>query len=381
MLATRREIPSDLRNRTRVVALCVLGIAVNALLFGPSLQVTLQGRNDFMNIYSGTHLAFTDGMYDVPSNLRVMQDAAGWQNVNRLFNRPPFYALLMWPLGRLPFLTASHLWEILVLATIVLFCLLWPGDRKTTALVCCWSLPLFHVFANGQDVAILLVLIALATRAMRKGRDTTAGLLFSLCSIKFHLLLLLPLLILGQRRWRFLGGMATGGAVLAILSFPPGGWDWPVKYLRLLLNPIGNPWPDRMPSVQGISSSLPYSGLWTTAGITAVVLLTWWAVRKGGFEYGLAAVLVGGILVAPHVFLSDCAMAVPALLITMPLAAGPWRRNFHYFLLSPVCYIWALIGPAWLTGVALILYLVSIAIGESVRQRIGSVDNVCLAKP
>jgi hypothetical protein len=264
----------------------------------------------------------------------------------------------------LEFLTASHVWQLLVLATIALFCRVWPGDRKMTALVCCWSLPLFHVFANGQDVAILMVLIAFAIRAMRKGQDTAAGLLFSLCSIKFHLLLLLPLLIVGQRRWHFLKGLAMGGAVLTVLSFPPGGWDWPVRYLRLLLNPIGNPWPTHMPSIHGISSSLPYSSVFEMLGTIAVVLLTWRAVRKGDFEYGLAAVLVGGILVAPHVFLSDCAMAVPALLITMPLADEPWRRKFHYFLLVPVCYLCALLGPAWVTGAALILYLVSIAIGE-----------------
>src|SRR5262249_15223867 len=150
------------------------------------------GINDFMNIYSGTHLAFTDGMYDVPSNLHVMREYAGWENPNRLFNRPPFYALLMWPLGRLPFLTASHVWELFIPATIALFCFLWPGNRRTAAIACCWSFPLYYVFANGQDVAILLVLIALSLRAMRNGKDTTAGLVFSLCSIKFHLLLLLP---------------------------------------------------------------------------------------------------------------------------------------------------------------------------------------------
>src|SRR5690349_10096268 len=85
----------------RFVACCLLGLGISAFLFGPSLQVTYQGRNDFMNFYSGSHLAFTDGMYDVPANLRVMHDTAGWENTNRLFNRPPFYALLLWPIGRL----------------------------------------------------------------------------------------------------------------------------------------------------------------------------------------------------------------------------------------------------------------------------------------
>ena len=371
MPGNRENNPGILTRRSHVIALCLCGLAVSAFLFGPSLQVTLQGLNDFMNFYSGTHLTFTDKMYDVPANLHVMRESAGWENVNRLFNRPPFYALLLWPLGRLPFLPASHLWEILVVATVAAFCLLWPGDRKGTTMVCCWSFPLFHVFANGQDVAVLLVLVALAVRAVRKGQDARAGILLSICSIKFHLFLLLPILILGQRRWRLLGGLAQGGAVLAMLSFAAGGWDWPVKYFRLLLNPIGNPWPKLMPSIHGISSSLPHSGIWEAFGTLAVVLLVCHSVRKGGFEYGLAAVLVGGILLAPHVYLSDCALTVPALLLTLPLASRAWQHGFHLFLLSPVCYIWALTGPAWVTGVGLILYLVLIAVGYAgVRSRI-----------
>jgi hypothetical protein len=336
-------------------------LALNAFLFGPALQVTFNGRNDFMNFYSGTHLAFTGGMYDVPSNLRVMHVSAGWENVNRLFNRPPFYALLLWPIGRLPFPAASHVWEILIVLTVIAFCFAWPGDRKKVALACCWSYPLFFVFANGQDVAFLMVLVGLGIRDMRNGRDMRAGLLFALCSIKFHLLLLLPLLIVRQRCWRLLRGLAWGGAALAALSCISGGWDWPAKYLRLLRNPVGYPWPAAMPSVPGISASLPHSGVWVVAGTIVVLTLVWHACRHRTFEYGLAATLVGSILVAPHVYLSDCAMVLPALLTTMTLASTSWRRYFHYFLFSPVCYIGALLGPAWITGVALIAYLVWMA--------------------
>jgi hypothetical protein len=341
-----------------------MGVAVNALLFGPALRLTATGINDFMSIYSGARLAFTGGMYDLAANLQVQRDTAGWENVNRLFLRPPFDALLMWPLGRLPYLMASHVWEILIVATIALFCILWPGDRRKATLACCWSLPVFYVFANGQDIGILLVLVALAMREMRRGRDTTAGLLFSLCSIKFHLLLLLPLLILRLRLWRFLGGLVMGGAILLVVSMAPGGWNWPARYVKLLQNPIGNPWPEMMPTVHGLTYGLAHSGAWETAGSLAVAALVWLALRKGSFEYGLAAVLVGGILVAPHAYLSDCGMAVPALLITLPLVTAAWQRYFHLFLFAPVGFIWALIHPTWITTLALIGYLTLMAFGR-----------------
>jgi len=100
-----------------------------------------------------------------------------------------------------------------------------------------------------------------------------------------------------------------------------------------------------------------------------VVVLAWTAMRRTSFERGLAAVLVGGILVAPHVYLSDCAMTLPALLMTMPLMQSQWQRGIHYLLFSLPCFIWALTGPAWVTSVALIAYLVSIAFAARAVRR------------
>ena len=71
--------------RARWIGLCLCGVGFNALLFGPSLKLPATGINDFMSIYSGTKLAFTAGMYSLPENLRVQREAAGWENINRLF--------------------------------------------------------------------------------------------------------------------------------------------------------------------------------------------------------------------------------------------------------------------------------------------------------
>ena len=354
------ELPrpdTSVTRRARTVVLCVLGVVFNAFLFGPSLKLTLHGVNDFMSDYSGTRLAFTGRMYNIAENLRVQREAAGWENINHLFMRPPFDALLMWPLGQLPYGTATVAWSLLMVAAVALFCYLWPGDRRMAALACCWSFPLFHVFANGQDIAFLLVAIAFTLREVRRGREGVAGLIFSLCSIKFHLLLLVPVLIIGQRRWRFLGGLAAGGGGLFALSFVPAGWDWPVRYLDLLRNPIGNPWPEAMPNLYGLTAGLAHGGAWLVAGSIAVAVLVGLICRRGSFETGLAAVLVGGILVAPHAYLSDCAMAVPALLITLPLVASGWARNFHFYLMAPVSTIWGLVHPTWIVTVGMLAYL------------------------
>ncbi len=345
-----------LRSWKGIALLSLLGLAVNAFLLGPSIQITINGTTDFMAIYSGTHLAFTGKMYDLAANFRVQREAAGWENPNRLFLRPPFDALLMWPLGQLPFLQAAYLWVFLLIGLTLAFCLIWPENRKHAAVVCCWSLPLYYSVADGQDVAVLLLAIALALRLRRAGRPFTGGMVISLCAIKFHLFLLAPLLFIRRRNWRFLSGILTGGAILTALSFLAGGANWPARYLALLRNPITNPWAQSMPNMHGLASLLPWSSAGEIVGTILVAALTWLTIRNSGFEYGLAAVLAGGILTAPHTYLSDCAMTIPALLIAAP-GSRDLQRFVSLFALSPLACIWVIAGPAWITTLALLAFL------------------------
>ena len=352
-----RPLASDV-SRRKLVILCLLGLGANACLFGPMLLLTGDGQNDFMGMYAGARLAFTGNMYDIHENFNVQHEAAGWENPNLLAVRLPFDALLMWPWNRLPYLQAQHLWEIAIVLTVALFCCLWPYDRKIAALACCWSFPLLTVFANGQDVALLLVVIALALRHMKRGSETAAGLVFSLCAVKFHLFLLVPLLVLSQKRWRFLGGLSVGAAILAVASFTVGGWNWPAQYLNLIRTPGINPAAISMPNLHGLVYRLPHHAIWQAAGTLAVALIVWHACRKTSFEYGIAAAMTGGVLVAPHDYLADCALVLPALLLTLPMAAEKWRRYFYLFLLSPLSSIWGGNYHTWITTLSLLALLI-----------------------
>jgi len=197
------------------------------------------------------------------------------------------------------------------------------------------------------------VVIAATVLEMRRGHEGRAGVIFALCSIKFHLLLLLPVLILTQRRWTFLRGLLMGGTVLFALSFVPAGGAWPMRWLSLLSNPIGNPWPEAMPNLYGLTYGMPGSMVWQAVGSVAVAVVVWMACRRRSFEVGLAAVLIGGILVTPHAYLSDCALAVPALLILLPMVRMGWERKYVLYAMSPVCSIWAMLHPTWITTVSL----------------------------
>ena len=99
----------------------------------------------------------------------------GCHHENLVFIKPPFYALLMWPLAQLPFVTAFYLFRVLVLTGVGLFLWLWPGDRWAAAAACAWSVPLAATFTVGQDVIFLLVAALGAYRMLRSGRPFLAG--------------------------------------------------------------------------------------------------------------------------------------------------------------------------------------------------------------
>jgi hypothetical protein len=253
-------------------------------------------------------------------------DSAGFFGESLVYNRPPFYAVLLWPLGKLPYRESYFVWQTLSVGALVAFILLWRiPDRKAAVLACCWSLPLILAIAHGQDLTFLLLLLAASLRHYRT-RPFLAGFVLSLCAIKFHLFLLLPLLIIGQKRWRLLEGLAAGGAALIAVSFVAAGVGWPLHYLQMMRLTI-DPQPQIMPNFHGLLLGVPYGWLVELLLSLATAVAVWLISRRSDFEYALAAVLVGGLLISHHAYPQDCTLLLPALLILM-VRSSDWRLNY-----------------------------------------------------
>ena len=214
--SARPEGPPRLRR-----ALLSLAIAAGILYWGWHF-VTLPRdlsvcTTDFSAFYAGGKLAGMPQTYSPDAVFAVEDRAMGCHMQNLIFIKPPFYAVLMWPLAQLPFMTAIVIWRILGLAALGAFLWLWPGDRLVHAAGCVWFLPVATSFNVGQDVAFVLAAATGAYLLLRTGRPFLAGVLFGLCAIKFHLFLLLPLLIFHRRLWRTaLGGLSVLAVFLAI---------------------------------------------------------------------------------------------------------------------------------------------------------------------
>lgn len=311
--------------------LALTGILVRAYIFNHLSYDLSVCTTDFSAFYAGGALAGKPQLYSPQAAFDVERRAMGCVMENLIFIRPPFYALLMWPLAQLPFMTALVLWRILGLAAVGAFIWMWPDDKWVTTAACAWYLPLATNFTVGQDLAFLLVVLLGAYYCLKDGRQFWAGVLFGLCLIKFHLFLLLPLMIFHKRLWRTLPGISCVALIALAASYIAGGPHW-IEHYRLALQDLRmDPYPWNMVNLKGLFYNHP---AWLIASIGVIVILSWYVIYKGSLEIALAAVLIGGVLINPHTTIADGTLILPVFLMARraPLAI---LRALALFALTP----------------------------------------------
>jgi hypothetical protein len=295
----------------------------------------------------------TPGQFD-PVRYRDFQAATiGYSGEAWFFVRLPAWALPFELLAKLPYREAYLVWQGLCAAALAGFVLLWR-TRSTLLLmfVLCWSFPLSSAFANGQDDAFLLLWIALAAALFRE-RPFAAGAILALCTMKFHLFLPIPLILIAGRRWRSLGGFAAVATVIFALCFVAAGPDWVGQYLEVILNPVTNPNPGAMPNLRGLFASLSHSVVWELCADIPVVAAIWFIAARASFPMALAAALIGGILISHHAYNADLVLLIPALDIASAASTTSLVRLLTLLLLLPVWFIlpFAPIVPLLMLGV------------------------------
>jgi len=341
-----------------------LGLLMMFVFWSGAAGQIANGYNDFLGFYAGARLCRTPELYQAEAVTRLQLAEAGATASALRFTRAPFYALMLSPLGHLPFRSAYFTWMALNLAALAGFILLWNGaDRTLTLTACCCSVPIASAVANGQDLALLLLLVAAALRLFRSKHYLLAGVVLSMCAIKYHLFLLVPLALVAQRLWRVLAGAGIGAVALTALSVVAGGPQWPAAYLKVLADPAINPSIETMPALAGSVSGLEYGNLILWVFGIAVAAACWFIARRApDFETAFAASLLGSLLLSCHSYVSDATLLIPALLILAERRAIPLA--VAYAALSPVPYFMLLRGSpaADLVRIAMLLVVGVIAV-------------------
>lgn len=352
-------------SRPLAAAFCLIGLVVNCVIMGPDVfRSAFQGRNDFRQFYVGGKLAASGGSYNKARIVEAQQEAFGYSNLHLTPVRLPFYYSVLSPLARLPYRIALWLWTASIILAAVFFVRLYSGVRRSQlAMAGCWSLPLIFSIAIGQDVSFILVILAVTLRLLYSGNPLLAGLILSLCAIKFNLFLLLPVLFLGKREWRLAAGFSIGTISLLAISFitAPG---WPRPYIALVLDPAVDPNSPLMPNLHNLVANIPGKEFAEFFLSLTVVALVWCIVRRARFDVALAATLLGSILLTRHAYLQDCAILTGALVTLFELSGSSLVRNGALLLLLPFAYMFIIIRQGGVVAALLLLLLGAVALAK-----------------
>ena len=360
-------------------AICVLGVLVNvALACNLFLPNAWSGRNDFLGFYAGARLAGSTHLYDRASVQAEHVNAIG-ETGEIQYGRLPVYALALKPLGWLPYRTAYAAWEIVLVAAFLGFLVWWPSQAELPKwFIGCWSLPAFVSLFNGQDDLLLILWVALGARLLRSGKPLAAGFVLTFfAASKFHLFLMVPLVLVAQRRWRMLAGSVISGCCLLAASFAVAGWNWPLGLYALLTDSRISTGLDHMPNLHSLLVRTPFS-LPLQIGVSVALAAAVYLAARGSrsFEGAIGLALAAGVLVGYHGYVHDGTLFLPALIAFFG-AAAVYIRIPLMLLITPIPWcVLHLTRP--LSGLAQLL-LVGFVLGCVAWMRRGEAENEIVA--
>jgi alpha-1,2-mannosyltransferase len=184
---------------------------------------------DFLNTWMGGRSAFFGGpapWFDFRLYNEALRELLG-THAEVFWSYPPDILLFIWPLGLMPYLPAYIAWCLIGIALYLFAC---SGAISRDRL-------LFLAVAPGIAVCIFFGQNGFYTAALLIGgllsldrRPVLAGVLFGLLSIKPQLGLLLPVILLLERRWVTIAAAVATVAVLVAATAMWFGWNVWVEY-------------------------------------------------------------------------------------------------------------------------------------------------------
>jgi hypothetical protein len=332
-------------------------------------------HHDFLNLYTGASLA-RDGQFAQlhSESVQLARERAIVPETSVLvpFVRPDFYAALLAPLSLFNYHTAFVVW------TVTQWCILgacwWWGWRRFGPDALLWgalSLPAGLGIAHGQDAPVLLAIAIAGYSLAERGEDGWAGVVWSLALMKFNLVLGLPLAMLATRRWRMLGGFASGGAALGLISLALGGFQDAGYYLAMLTDKgleRLSPSKELMINVQAIAINLgaPPTPFFVLAAVVVLTLLVV-TVHDAPLWRWISGALIAGMVLAPHTYGYDATVLLLALWLILFESHDPRSRTLAAVFATPLIPLTTLAGTPWAATTAIVLVLLLAALAAEAR--------------
>jgi hypothetical protein len=323
---------------------------------------------DFNVFYAAGHLVLHgDGtmMYH-PSSLSAQEHAHNLSVIKPEdtlpYLNPPFFALLVAPLGLLSFARAYQLWTVGNAVLLALTC--WLTWDSTRALSRPWRAALIIAFVTALPVALTLQLgqfsllltacWTLAYRQFREGRDERGGFALVPLLIKPEMLLPLAVILVWRRRLRALQTLVPCGAVAVAVSFGVVGLEEGLRYPAYLFHNASRHVHGTDPTIMFGWNGLLDNFVSVNAGVETALALPFsiaslgiagrcWSGRMRIGTDDLAApwlvATIATLLMDPHLYFQDLAMLAPAAAIYLAHAPAEQRLRTSMAVAAGWCVL------------------------------------------
>jgi arabinofuranan 3-O-arabinosyltransferase len=320
--------------------------------------------NDFFTFWLAGHLVTLGGSPYDPA-----QWVAGYHQFeigfipNKTFLYPLPLALLLAPLGFLPFHTAYIVWVTLIqLMIIVSLAVLLSLESHPRAKFFFIPLlagiilfrPTILTLIQGQVSGLILFILAWIVFLWRKGNWFWGGLLLGLLALKPNLgiiiIVLLAIWLILQKRWAALFGTLTCGIFILIAGLVVDR-NWVSEYWRVGANKLAETF-GGSPTVWGLGALISHNhaaatliigglvGLMILLGFFRVILRS----RPALSSLGVSALIVTvTLLIAPYTWTYDqllLVLPITAMVLAMDRMGAPFPLTFGIFLgIDALCVI------------------------------------------
>ena len=358
------------RRVSKTALLIAAGLMVFWATLGGSILIHFY-KYDFLCYYIGGTLArqgrFAD-LYRPAAQMEVQRLVAPGVAEPRPFVRPPWFAFAIAPLTRLSLVHAYAVWIAALLLTL-LGTWVWATRRfgESALLLAVLFLPANLGICFGQDSAAMLAALCISYALLSREKHFASGAALGLGLMKFHLLLMFPVWMILQKRWRMLAGFAATGAVFVAAAFALIGPLGLAAYADTLLygqtELLGHS-PDTMANIYSLPANFGIEWKPLDAALAALVTgIAVYGLRRAATWRAIAIAATASLLISPHTFGYDATLLLLPLWLVIEYATRKLSRYAALALALPVTFFFTLAPQPLRSVPALVLlgFLVAMA--------------------
>jgi hypothetical protein len=359
-------VPSAVMKGSVILVGVIVIEIVMAVVLVPSTDHSRIETTDFLNFYVGATIV-REGhgrtLYQAETQQLVLQSILG-RRVTEYYLHPPFEAAALVPFSYLRIERAFVIWTLMNTALLGLLpllftgCVSFVGRRPYLGLLGFAFPPVIAGLTLGQDSILVMFFICVAYLLGTKKRDFAAGIVLALATVKFQIVLILALLLLVSRKFRFVGGFVAGCALLSLVSVLVTSAPGIIEYFRFvhwfdLHDGFGNVNPASMMNWRGLLAGLGWKDplrLYSTIGSVMLIALgivsSRWIRATDSQELGFSLYVAIALAASPYNFFQDAAILILPIFLAMDLVIKRrvvGTRAKLVVLCSALMFVWPVV--------------------------------------